>query len=124
MKRKLLGCLAAIALGAAISAATPALAFRGGGMHGGFGGMHSGFGGMHGGFGGMRGGFNGMRVAGPAMGGHFHNAVIARGFHNRRFHNVVVVGAPFGFYGAGYGYDDGCWRQVWTAYGWQWVNIC
>jgi len=38
--------------------------------------------------------------------------------HHRRF---AFVGAPF-FY-AGY-YDNGCWRQTWTPYGWQWVNVC
>jgi hypothetical protein len=58
MKSKLLGCLSATVLGAAIALATPAMAQRGGG---GFGGMHGGVGGgMHfggGGFGG--GGFRG-----------------------------------------------------------------
>jgi hypothetical protein len=60
MKSKLVGCLDATALGAAITVAAPAMA-RGGG--GGGGGMHGGGGfgggGMHGGFRGMHGGFGG-----------------------------------------------------------------
>jgi hypothetical protein len=66
MKSKLLGCLSATVLGAAIALATPAMAQRGGG---GFGGMHGGFGGgMHfggGGFGG--GGFRGGTVTGRSV---------------------------------------------------------
>jgi hypothetical protein len=38
--------------------------------------------------------------------------------HHRRF---AFVGGPFIY--ANY-YDDGCWRQSWTPYGWQWVNVC
>jgi hypothetical protein len=60
MNRKLVGCLASIALGTGLVTATPAVAFHGGGfgggMHGGsFGGTHIGsFGGTHiGGFGGV-----------------------------------------------------------------------
>jgi hypothetical protein len=62
MKSKILGCLSAAVLGAAIALPTQALAFRGGsvgGMHGGGGGMHFG-----GGFGG-----GGMRFGGGGFGG-------------------------------------------------------
>ena len=45
MKTKLIGCLAATVMAAAIVVATPALAFRGGGGFGG-GGFHGGFGGV------------------------------------------------------------------------------
>jgi hypothetical protein len=54
-----------------------------------------------------------------------------RFFFRHRFfrNNFFFVGAPFGvgwgwpYYGYDYGYD-GCWRQVWTGYGYQWINIC
>ena len=73
MKSKMLSCIRATALGAAIISATPALAFRGGGGFGG-GGTHIGGGGMH--FGGMpfaggsfRGGmFTGRSVFVPGAG--------------------------------------------------------
>jgi hypothetical protein len=37
--------------------------------------------------------------------------------------------APFGDYAAYGNYDyaaygNECWRQEWTGYGWQWVNVC
>jgi hypothetical protein len=77
---------------------------HGGGMGGG--GHFGGFGGAHfaGGFG--HGGFapRGSRFA------------FRDGFHHRRF---GFFGAPYG-----YAYYDGCWRQVWTAYGPQWINAC
>jgi hypothetical protein len=154
MKRKLLVSLAALTLGAAFGFVTPVMAFRGGGgfggMHGGgFGGMHGGggFAGMHGGGGfagvrsggmflgnrGFHGGFQGsMAVRGAAFApavhrfggapvGFRHNLAFRHvGFRNRHFRNVAFFGAPF-FYG---GYSDGCWRQVWTSYGWQWANLC
>jgi hypothetical protein len=56
------------------------------------------------------------------------------GFFFNRFNNFAFAGAPFtvGFVGLDYGYGygwpyygyDGCWQQVWTDYGSQWVNVC
>jgi hypothetical protein len=149
MKSKLLGCLSAAVLGTAIAIATPAMAFRGGG----FGGMHGGFGGggMH--FGGMPGGgmrFGAMPGRGMFMGrsafipgaGRFAAAPFAgrrlavnrfnnpfffrnRFFFRHRFFrdNFFFVGVPFGV-GWGWPYYSGCWRQVWTGYGYQWINVC
>ena len=42
-------------------------------------------------------------------------------FRHHRFNRFAFFGAPFIY--AGY-YDNGCWRQSWTRYGWQWVNVC
>ena len=73
MKSKPLAYLSAAALGAAITIATPAMAFRGGGGFGG-GGMHFGGGGFGGGgmhFGGVPGGgmhFGGMPSRGMVTG--------------------------------------------------------
>jgi hypothetical protein len=157
MKSKPVGCLAATALGAAITVAAPAMARGGGGMHGGGGfgggGMHGGFGGMHGGFGGggthfgtgfggggMRfggGGFRGGMVTGRSVvvpgGNRFVGAPFAGlrvvpsttslSRNHQRFRNFAFVGAaPFFYDYAAYG--NGCWRQEWTGYGWQWVNVC
>ncbi|MGH6846230.1 MAG: hypothetical protein ACREC0_01965 [Methylocella sp.] len=139
MKSKLFGYLAATALGAAIALPTPTMArggFGGGGFHGGggFGGMRGR--GMH--FGGMPGGFHGGMVTGRSVyvpgGNRFARAPFAgrsvfgnrfedRFEHHHRFRNFVFVGAlgwPY-YYDYGYG---GCWRQAWTSYGWQWVNVC
>jgi hypothetical protein len=146
MKTKLLGCLAATAMAAAIVAATPAMAFRGGGGFG-VGGFHGGFGG--GGFGG--GGFRGGMVTGrsvfvpggnrfvgaPFAGRHafvnrrfsderrrdrFEDRVEDRFRHRRffvnRFDNFAFFGVPFAYDYAAYGND--CWR--WDS--WQWINIC
>jgi hypothetical protein len=108
---------------------------------------------MHGGggFGGMRGGggFGGMHAMGGAarFGGaggvpHFAGARVGRmtfahagfsprfahagfsrrAFFHHRFHRFAFVGVPFAF--ADYGYYDDCWRQIWTAYGPQWTNVC
>jgi hypothetical protein len=119
-------------------------------MHGGgFGGMHAGgfrggamafgggarFGGP--GFGGAR--FGGARFAGgpfaahAAIGPHFaggarfHNGhFIGRHaffFRHNRFNRFAFFGGPFDYDYANY-YDDGCFRQTWTRYGWQWVNVC
>jgi hypothetical protein len=126
----------------------------GGGMHFGgvgggmrFGGMGGGprFGGMGGGprfgafgggarFGGAR--FATARFAGAPFAAHaafaprfssfafrhnaFHHAFFRHRFH--RFNRFAFVGVPFAY--ASYGYYDGCWRNVWTAYGPQWVNVC
>ena len=43
-------------------------------------------------------------------------------FRHHHFRNFVFVGAPFLAGNAAYG--DYCWRQTWTRYGWQWVNVC
>jgi hypothetical protein len=146
MKTKLIGCLAATVMAAAIVVATPALAFRGGGGFGG-GGFHGGFGGggFHGGFG--SGGFRGGMVTGRSAfvpggnrfaGAHFagRHAFVNRRFfdegrrdriedrfrHRRLFVNgfddFAFFGVPFGYGYAAYG--NGCWR--WD--GWQWINIC
>jgi hypothetical protein len=132
MNTKLLGCAAAAAMAAAIVVATPAMAFRGGGGFGG--GGHGIGGGGH--MTSMGGGHFGPMFTGRsmAMGSfnragrfdqddrfrHFHH------FHNRFafnvFDNFAFFGVPFGYGYAAYG--NGCWRQVWTPYGWQWSNIC
>ena len=50
--------------------------------------------------------------------------------HHHRFRNFAFVGAPFFDDYAAYGnydyaaYGNECWRQEWTGYGWQWVNVC
>ena len=52
-------------------------------------------------------------------------------FGDRRFffnRNFAFFGAPFAF-GVPFAYDyaaygNGCWRRVWTPYGWRWSNIC
>jgi hypothetical protein len=142
MERKLLGRVAVAALSATLGLATPAEAFRGGmgGMGGGFhgGGFH---GGMVGGFhGGMVGGRGMMAPAGRPFIGGFHGGMVGgRGIvgpvghrfgpahfafrHNGHFRRAVFVGvgAPY-FYGGYYG--DSCWQQVWTSWGWRWVNYC
>jgi hypothetical protein len=106
MKNKLLGCLSATVLGAAIALATPAMAQRGGG---GFGGMHGGFGGggMHfgGGFGGggMRfggggsagGGFRGGMVTGRSAFVPGGNSVVGAPVARQRFSTNRVNNFPF-----------------------------
>jgi hypothetical protein len=48
----------------------------------------------------------------------FHNRFFP--FRHRFFRNhFFFAGVPFGV-----GYYGGCWRQVWTGYGYQWVNVC
>jgi len=43
-------------------------------------------------------------------------------FHHRFFRNrfafFVGAGLPF------YSYYDDCYARVWTAWGWQWQNVC
>jgi hypothetical protein len=149
MTSKLLCCLAAAILGAALVVATPAMAFRGG-FGGGFGGGFRG-----GGFGGFRGGLGGFhgpmfmgrsafvpgtgRFAAPFAGQRFAvNRLNSRFFFRNRFfpfrhrfvrNNLFFAGVPFGvgwdwpYYGYDYGYG-GCWQQVWTGYGYQWINAC
>jgi hypothetical protein len=120
-------------------------------MHAGaFGGGMRGGGMAIGGMGGAR--FGGTRFAGGPMAAHaafaprFAGAPIATraafgprfagaGWHGRpfigrhafffrhhRFNRFAFFGAPYLY--ASYGYYDGCWRQTWTPYGWQWVNVC
>jgi len=142
MKNKLLNCLTAGVMAAALALAPPALARGGGGGHGGGGmggGMHGGGGGMHGGgmhFGGMGGGmraggmgfagsrvgfagnrfgFAGSRFAGPRF-AHAGFAHHGRFFPHRRF---AFIGVPYAY--ASY---DSCWRRTWTPYGLRWVNVC
>lgn len=119
----------------------------GGGAHFGGGGMH--FGGMGGGphFAAMGGGTHfGAIGGGPHFGGmHFNGGRFAatpfahagfsprfsrfafrdhRGrFFHHRFNRFAFVGAPF-IFASDYYYDDGCWRRVWTPYGWNWTNVC
>jgi hypothetical protein len=48
--------------------------------------------------------------------------------------NTISRHSPPGFVGGGWdwgypyydyaAYGNGCWRQVWTPYGYQWSNIC
>jgi hypothetical protein len=167
MKTKLLGCIAATAMAAAIVVATPAMAFRGGGggghMMGGGSHMMGGMGGhpMMGRGGGMPGGRmftrrsmfvpGGNRFVGaPFAGRHafvnrrffdegrrdriedriegrrdrfedrFEDRFRDRRFFFNRFDNFGFFGVPF----ASAAYGNGCWRQTWTRYGWQWVNVC
>jgi hypothetical protein len=150
MKSKSLAYHSAAALGAAITIATPAMAFHGGGGFGG-GGMHFGGGGFGGGgmhFGGVPGGgmhFGGMpnrgmvtgrsafvpgagRFAGRFGVNRFNNFAFRRNAfffrHHHHFHNFAFVGAGLGLgLWPYYGYG-GCWQQVWTGYEYQWVNVC
>jgi len=136
MVRKTLIALAALA---AVTAATATGAFARGGMggHGGMGGMGHGMGmgpGMaHGighmsfahasGFVGMR-AFPGVRPIGLAGNHITFNHV---GFHNHfpfrhHIHDRFFFAAAFP-YAYPY-YDDGCWAQVWTPWGWRWRSLC
>ncbi len=114
---KLLGWVAATAIGAAIITATPAVAFHGGGFGGG---MHGS--GMHFAGGGFS-GTGGMRMGRQVSAGGFHNPAFFR--HHRHFRNVVFLGGPFFYDYVPYYYDyvpyDGnyCWQQVWIPSGWQ-----
>src|SRR3984893_10960951 len=91
MNSKILWCLAAAALGAALVVSTPAIAFRGGGGFGGggFGGVHGGFGGggMH--FGGAvpfrGGGFRGGMVTGRSVFVPGGNRLVGTPFAGQRF---------------------------------------
>jgi hypothetical protein len=141
MSNKLASYFIAGALVSALALASPALARGGGGMGGGMG-----MGGGHGMGGGM--GMHSMgRVGAVPMGAisfgampmsraafapraaiapraafapRFSRAAFVHNrFFHRRFNRFAFVGGPF-FYA---GYDD-CWRQVWTQFGLQWVNIC
>ncbi len=71
--------------------------------------------------------FAGQRFAGSRFN---HFAFRNRFFAGRhRFRNFAFFGAPFAV-GRGWPCDydyaaySGCWRQAWTSYGWQWVNVC
>ena len=136
--------LASAALGAAVAASGPALAFGGGG----FGGRSTAMGGFNRGFGFNRSfaGVNHGMFAGRsvAMGGfdrglgfnrgsgfnHGFNSRFARSDHFHHFHHFRNRFAFFpGFVGGGWdwgypydyaAYGNGCWR--WD--GWQWINAC
>jgi hypothetical protein len=86
----------------------------------GMGGHGGGGGGMgHGGFG-HSGGFG---HAGFAHSGGFGRPF---GFHDGRFafrHHDRFFSNRFAFYG-GYPYDDGCYRRIWTRWGWRTVSVC
>jgi hypothetical protein len=92
MKTKLLGCIAATVMGAAIFTTTPAMAFHGGGGFGGGGfggGMHGGGfggGGMHFGGGGFAGGgFRGGLVTGRSAFVPGGNRLVGAPFAGQRF---------------------------------------
>jgi hypothetical protein len=125
-KRILTGLMAAV-LSTTVALASPALARGGGGHgggHGGGGGWHGGGGGGWHGGGGMRFGAigGGPRFAGAGFAGpRFAHAGFRHGFHHRFHHRrFAFIGAPYLY--AGYNY--GCLRRVWTAYGPRWVNVC
>jgi hypothetical protein len=108
----------ALAAAAALTAGSMIPASAHGGGHGGGGGGMGHGGGMgvgHGGFG--QGGFAHGGFA-PHSGFHGHDGRFAFGHHHRFFFN------RFAFYGSGYPYDDGCYRHVWTRWGWRWVSVC
>jgi hypothetical protein len=84
----------------------------------------------------MRGGFAhpGFARAGFAHMG-FVRGGIGRGafvrhpafFQNRfAFRHHRFVRNRFAFVGAGFydSYYDSCYARIWTAYGWQWTNVC
>ena len=122
MMSKLLGCVAATAIGSAIVTATPAVAFHGGGFGGGMHGSGTHFAG--GGFGAT----GGMRMGRQVSVGGSHNPAFFR--HHRHFRNVVFVGGPFFYAYVPYYYDyvlyhgNYCWQQAWTPSGWQWADAC
>lgn len=151
MNNRVLSCLIAGALAAALALASPALAAGRGGSMGG-GGM--GGGSMGGGRGAvMGGGMGGGMASGPhfsAMSGGPHVSAMSGGpqfsggrfagapfahrgfsprfsrfaFHDRgRFHHHF---RRFAFIGAPFAYAayDSCWRRVWTPYGLRWVDVC
>jgi hypothetical protein len=68
-------------------------------------------------------GFAHPRFAHAAFSPRFSRFAFHDRFHHR-FHNRFH---RFAFFGGGY-YDyadyGGCWRQAWTSYGFQWVNVC
>jgi hypothetical protein len=115
MLRKMVIALAAAA--ALTAGSMIPVSAHGGGHGGGGGGMgHGGGMGMgHGGF-----GHAGFAHGGFAPHGGFHDHDGRFGFrhHHRFFFN------EFAFYGSGYPYDDGCYRHVWTRWGWRWVSVC
>jgi hypothetical protein len=114
MLRKMVITLAAAA---ALTAGSmiPALAHgMGGGGHGGGGGMGNRDFGHGGGFA-HSSGFVGGRAYG--FQGGFHDGRFAFRDHHRFFFN------SFAFYG-GYPYDAGCYRRIWTRWGWRVVSVC
>ena len=59
-----------------------------------------------------------------AFGPHFSRFAFHHRFFHDRFRRFAFVGVGFPYYYGDYGYYDGCWSRVWTAYGPQWVNVC
>lgn len=91
--------------------------------HGGGGGDHGG--GFGGGFG-HAGSFAHAGSFGHFGGPGFHDGRFAfhGRFHGRHFRNgFFFAGDPF-WYDYDYGYDDACYRRVWTRWGWEWAWIC
>ena len=119
MKKRILTGLMAAVLGTTVALASPAFARGGGGGHGGMGGGHGGMGGGHGGMHAMGGA---PRFAHAAFAPRFAHAGFHRPFFHHRFHHrrFAFIGEPYLY--AGYNY--GCLRRVWTAYGPRWVNVC
>jgi hypothetical protein len=80
------------------------------------------------------GGYTGYRYARyPDRGGRYWNDRYA-GWNGRYYGDRYYGGGfglaalPFEILGgvtnAAFGYDNACWRQVETPYGWQWADIC
>jgi hypothetical protein len=84
------------------------------------------------------GGFRGGIVTGrsafvPGVGGRhilvnrFNRPFFFDRFHRRVFFNNSVLFGGYGdwpYYYDYAGYGDLCRRNIWTPYGWQWVNVC
>lgn len=101
---KLLGCVAATAIAAAVVTATPAVALHGAGMRTGRQ-VYAG----------------GAPLANPRFAGGFRDSAFCR--HPRHFHSFAFVDRPI--FGYAYGtYGNYCWQQVWTPSGWQWADAC
>ena len=125
MMRKMaiaLAAVAALTFGAASDVSAHGGGGGGGGRGGGFGGG-MGHGGM--GFGHAE-SFGRVGSFGHFGGPGFHDGRFALHdrFRGRRFRNgFFFAGDPF-WYDYDYGYDDACYRSVWTRWGWQWAWIC
>jgi hypothetical protein len=124
MMRKMAIALAAVAA-LTFGAASDVSAHGGGGGGGHGGGFGGGFG--HGGMG----GFGHAESFHSGSFGHFGGPGFHDGrfafhgrFHGRRFRDgFFFAGDPF-WYDDDNGYDDACYRHVWTRWGWEWAWIC